>query len=241
MKQIIGFATQFYTLWNYSQEKTFTTDSYGNHHCTGVKHIYEYVKNISKSIEKVNSLYPNVIIDDSLRGKTHSFDRFEKRALPENIFWGGKYAGKLVDEILVSDFQYCLWSAENYGGKTSQYIKNHPTYLAYVEAQDKDRLQKINDAQLVKVGDVVELEFTRNGYNLTDDSKGCTTDAVLGDTKIICFCSGAKVVGGLYPYLMPEINGKVQKTKGKKIVVTVLEVLATDIENDIIYQRIKIK
>lgn len=240
MKQIIGFATQFYTLWNYNQERTYQTDAYGNHHCTGIKHIYSYIKNISTDLEKVKSLYPNLIIDETVKGKTNSFDYYVKQDLPENIFWGGKYRGKLVDEIMVSDFQYCLWSASNYGGKTSQYIQSHPIYLAYIEAEEKAKQTEIEKAQTLKVGDVVELEFIRNGYNADDDYTECWTEANLGDTVIKVLCGGVKAVSGMYPYLMPIVNGKAQKTKGKKIEVKVLEVFNTFNYGGQIEQQIRI-
>lgn len=227
MKQIIGFATQFYTLWDYSQEPTYQTDAYGNHHCTGAKHIYSYIKNISTDLEKAKALYPELTIDETLKGKTSSFEYYSKQDLPSNYFWGGKYKGKLVDEIMVSDFQYCLWSASNYGGKTSDYIKAHPIYLAHIEAEEKANKAEIENAQTVKAGDVVELKFVRNGYNSDDTYTECWTEAHFGDTILKVLCGGVKPVFGMYPYLMPVVNGKAQKTKGKTIEVKVLEVFNT--------------
>jgi hypothetical protein len=40
---------------------------------------------------------------------------------------------------------------------------------------------------------------------------------------------------------MPQINGKAQKTKGKKITVTVIEVLETSIHAGDVKQFIKVK
>jgi ribosomal protein S17 len=257
MKQIIGFATKFYTLWHYEAIPQYRTDSYGTHHQIGVQHNYYYCKNISTDLDKVKSLYPNVAIDKGLKGTT-SFTENEKLDLPNNYFWAGKYAGRLIDEIMVSDFQYCLWSASNYGGKTSEYIEAHPIYLAHFEAIEKAKQTKIENAQTVKVGDIVELEFTRNGFNpwysdggkidridSTDEYPAsmydrCITEAKLGDTVITVQCSGAKYVGGMYPYIMPSIDGKVQKTKGKNITVKVLEVLNTTVYGNIVHQQIKI-
>ncbi len=236
MKQIIGFATQFYTLWNYEAVTQYKTDSYGNHHQTGIEHKYYYIKNVSTDLNKVKALFPNVEIDTELRG-TSSFTRNEKIDLPENYFWYGKYAGKLIDEILDRDFDYCLWSAENYN---MPYITNHPKYIAYFEAIEQKKRLDIEKAQTVKVGDVVELEFVRNGYNPDDEYKGCWTEARLGETEIAVFCSGVRLVEGRYPYLMPLINGKAQKTKGKKIEVKVTEVYNTEICGGIVKQQIRV-
>ena len=236
MKKIIGFATQFYTLWDYEAVPQYKTDSYGNHHQTGVNHNYYYIKNVSTDIDKVKTLFPSVEIDTELRG-TSSFTRNEKLDLPENYFWGGKYAGKLIDDILEVDFKYCLWSAENYN---MPYITNHPKYIAHFEAIAKAEQAEINSKELLKVGDVVELEFTRNGYNADKEYTECWTEANYNDVEIAVNCNGVKPVSGMYPYLMPVINGKAQKTKGKKLTVTVMEVLETNIYAGVVKQFIKV-
>ena len=234
--KIIGFATQFYTLWDYEAIPQYKTDSYGNHHQIGIVHNYCYCKNISTDLEKVKSMYPNITIDNGLRG-TKSFTRSEAINLPNNYFWYGKYAGKLIDEIIESDFGYCLWSAENYN---MPYILSHPKYLAHFKAIEEQKQLEINMAQTVKVGDVIELEFVRNGYNADDKYTECWADAILGDTVLNVLCSGVKLVNGMYPYLMPVINGKAQKTKGKMVQVKVLEVFSTLNYSGKIEQKIKI-
>ena len=236
MKKIIGFATQFYTLWDYEAVPQYKTDSYGNHHQTGVNHNYYYIKNVSTDIDKVKALFPNVEIDTELRG-TNSFTHNEKLDLPENYFWGGKYAGKLIDEIMEIDFKYCLWSSENYN---MPYITNHPKYIAHFEAIEQAEQAEINSKDLLKVGDVVELEFTRNGYNADDEYTECWTEAKYNDVEVAINCTGVKPISGIYPYLMPVINGKAQKTKGKKLTVTVMEVLETNIYKGVVKQFIKI-
>jgi len=236
MKKIIGFATQFYTLWDYEAIPQYKTDSYGNHHQTGVNHNYYYIKNVSTDIDKVKTLFPSIEIDTELRG-TSSFTRNEKLDLPENYFWGGKYAGKLIDDILEIDFKYCLWSAENYN---MAYITNHPKYIAHFEAIEKAKQDEINSKNLLKAGDIVELEFTRNGYNADDEYTECWTEANYNDVEVAVNCNGVKLVSGMYPYLMPVVNGKAQKTKGKKITVTVLEVLKTGIYYGYVKQFIKV-
>jgi hypothetical protein len=236
MKKIIGFATQFYTIWDYEAVPQYKTDSYGNHHQTGVNHNYYYIKNVSTDIDKVKALFPNVEIDTELRG-TSSFTRNEKLDLPENYFWGGKYAGKLIDDILEIDFKYCLWSAENYN---MPYITNHPKYIAHFEAIAKAEQAEINSKELLKVGDVVELEFITNGYNADEEYTECWTEANYNDVEVVVNCNGVKPVSGMYPYLMPVINGKTQKTKGKKLTVTIIEVLETNIYAGVVKQFIKV-
>lgn len=236
MKKVIGFASQFYTLWNYEAVIQYKSDSYGNYHPIGIDHKYYYIKNISTNLDKVKNLYSDIQIDPSLRG-TNTFIKKEKLNLPNNYFWGGKYAGVLIDEILESDFQYCLWAAENYN---IDYITSHPKYIAYFQNIENEKKLMIEQAQTVKVGDVVELEFTSNGYNADDMYTECWAKAILGDTEIYVNCNGVKHVKGRYPYLMPMINGKTKKTKGKKISVIVTEVLNTSIYNGVVKQSIKV-
>ena len=119
-------------------------------------------------------------------------------------------------------------------------IINHPKYIAHFEAIAKAEQAEINSKELLKIGDVVELEFTRNGYNADDEYTECWTEANYNDVKVAINCNGVKPVSGMYPYLMPVINGKAQKTKGKKLTVTVLEVLTTRIYNGVVTQVIKI-
>jgi len=128
MKKVIGFAKQFYTLWDYEAVPRFITDSYGKHHQTGVNHNYYYIKNVSIDLNKVKALYPDIEIDNELRGMS-SFTRNEKLDLPPYYFWNGKYAGRLIDEIMETDFQYCLWCVKNYN---MSYIINHPKYVAHI-------------------------------------------------------------------------------------------------------------
>lgn len=55
----IGFANKFYTLWMVYERKYSKT--------------YVYVKNISFSKEKAQTLYPNATFNEELRGKTQTF------------------------------------------------------------------------------------------------------------------------------------------------------------------------
>lgn len=235
--QIIGFAKTYYTLWDYTQEPQYILDAYGKHHKVGVTHRYNYIKNVSTDIKKVRSLYPDIEIDTELRG-TSSFFTSEKLDLPETYFWGGKYKGQLIEEIMEKDFDYCLWAVRNYN---LPYIEKHPLYIAHMEAIEKAKQDKITDAGTLKSGDVVEITFNSNGYNANDDYTTCWTVAIYNDIKLNVECKGAHPVKGIYPYLMPIINGKAQRTKNKTIQVTVDTVYKTDVWLNDVVQTISIK
>lgn len=98
MSHIIGFANKFYTLWDYQKEVHYSTTADYKHVATGVTHKYFYIKNISTDIDKVKSLYPNVGIDDSLKGKVRSWEHREKIDYPTEYFPYGRLEGELIME-----------------------------------------------------------------------------------------------------------------------------------------------
>ncbi len=229
MKNVIGFAGQFYTLWDYETETTYVTDAYGQHWPSQSYTKYFYVKNISTDLDKVQKLYPDLSIDEGLKGRYSSWEKRDPIEKPDGYFWFGKYCGKLIDEILVSDIGYCLWCvANNENKRESLYIQAAPLYIAAKAQIEAENRVRIEESGIVPVG-LVELEFTTNGRNYHPDF-GCTAYAIYGDTEVIVAFPNAKQVLGRYPYIMPEVNGKLKKTKGKKFTVNVVSVTEPKIE-----------
>jgi hypothetical protein len=72
----IGYATQYYTLWDYRVDEDWATNANGGHYLRGHKHIYSYIKNISKDEAKVKMLYPEIVPSMDLFGKTASWERY---------------------------------------------------------------------------------------------------------------------------------------------------------------------
>jgi hypothetical protein len=241
MKQIIGFGTQFYTLWNYETENQYRADAYGKKHQIGILHNFYYLKNISKDLVKVKELYPNVQIDEQLRGKTSSFSWEESLGLPEGYFWFGKHIGELINKVIESDFEYCLWYAENYNNTTSKSIEENPKYISFLDSKNQEKIDLLASAKLLKVGDLVQLEFLTNGYNANKKLTECWIMASYEGFTVRAVTNGVKKVNGLYPYLMPIINGRAVKTKNKTIEVEVIEVISTTADFNEIQQLVKIK
>jgi len=261
--QLIGFANTFYTLWDYRTETTYVTDSYGKHHASGSRTHYFFRKNVSTDLDKVKRLHPDLSIDDSLRGKTSSWDSVGRIDLPNNIFWFGKYYGRMVDEILASDMGYCEWVVRNNSCPQTEYIIAHEIYKRHIAKIEAIRQETLNEANPLKVGDEIELEFISNGFmtmkkhpndaNMTyeeyyawessEESKQCVAKATKDGSDIVFYVSvpDYKRVNGRFPYIMPSINGKCQKTKGKRFVVKVYEVSEPYMDNwNNILQSIKI-
>lgn len=217
---VIGFATEFYTLWSFTEEVQYVTDAYGNHHAVGKKTKFYYIKNISTELDKVKKLYPSLRIDDDLRGQVKYFERFSASDFPAEYFWKGKYRGYKVDEIIEQDFNYCLWYCENINDDISEQIKNSEKYISHIAENKKQHDDAIKSAGRLNAGDEIELEFISNGFNLDETTGLCWAKARHGELDVYVQVP-CKPVGGMYPYLMPIINGKAQRTKNKTIKVTV--------------------
>jgi len=120
--KLIGFANKFYTLWSYSEEplyRTINTESYQY----GIKQNYNYIKNISFDLDKVKELYPDVKIDEELKGKSQSWSKEPKFEYPDKYFHFGKYESQLISEC--KDQSYLIWYFETgVYGERYEIVKN---------------------------------------------------------------------------------------------------------------------
>lgn len=107
MPQIIGFGGKFYTLWTYNNINNYYVDSYGNSYCTGGVTHYYYLKNISTDLEKVKELYPDLSINDELKGRYGSWEKAIKIELPAHLFPQGFWEEGNI--IMESDNTTALW------------------------------------------------------------------------------------------------------------------------------------
>lgn len=103
-KKLIGFATEYFTLWNLAEIKRFE-DINGIHTHVSTDWKYTYIQNLSKSekqaIEKFKEKYNHEPeIDETLRGQTTSFTKTEMMMMPYTVFPFGKLQ---MVEILSTD------------------------------------------------------------------------------------------------------------------------------------------
>lgn len=94
MALAIGFATEYYTLWDICSEKQYDSRGF----MTGTKHHFWYQKNISKDVKKVEEQYPGIEINMDLRGISRSFERFERVEYPVDCFSFGIKSGVPIME-----------------------------------------------------------------------------------------------------------------------------------------------
>ena len=221
---VIGFATQFYTLW----EKNEYTRSEG---CKITE--YRFIKNVSTDVDKVKALYPDVEIDMGLKG-SHSFVVYEKKEfvkVPNDCFQFGKYKGEKIDDSCGSD--YLAWYYQSAYDETEDGLANAECVRAVLEPRGysfdgkfcydpestkyrAERKKAIAEAkERVKSGNVdfiAEKNLNYEGYIIAD-----YIGYEFENFKVLYYAG--------YEYGLPTLNGKGKKIKGKKVVVTDYEVL----------------
>ena len=102
MAQVIGFATEFYTLWSYEVVDQYSSNDVVNGVAPmviGQRIYYTYHKNISTDLTKVKAKYPELEIDEELRGRHSSFWRSIKVIPETGLMSFGMYAGWRVENM----------------------------------------------------------------------------------------------------------------------------------------------
>lgn len=103
-KYIIGFATKHHTLW------TMEVSLFKESGKTTIKTRYEFIQNLGYDYDKVREKYPDLEFDETLRGKSTSFETV-KHEYDDDVFHCGKYAGKKIAEC--TDESYLAWWFNN--------------------------------------------------------------------------------------------------------------------------------
>lgn len=223
MAKLIGFATQYYTLWEHYAAPQYQTDANGNHVQVCTIHHYTYIKNISKDKDAAMAAYPGAELDESLRGHSNSFQRTEWVKHPYTHFTFGKHYGRSLEDVLATDPSYLVWASENCKPLVQDAIIALPGFQEAKANHERLQAMELGKAPALAPGQEVEVEFTSNGFNYDPVTGECSAKATYQDTVLYVNIPGAKEVRGMYPYIMPAINGKAQKTKGKKLQVKVLK------------------
>ena len=153
MKQIIGFTNVYYTLWRYETES--------NEHYELTK--YYYVKNVSKDLDKVKQLYPDLEIDTELKG--HSYFEVKNEIKKETYHKDykiefGKYRGLSMEQIFIDDPDYLVWLyKETYSAIILQVLNDYDEFQNYIKIKKQKEDNKFKNSFQFKEGEEIELNI----------------------------------------------------------------------------------
>lgn len=236
MATAIGFATQFYTLWDIQKEELFSTTITPRgevHSPAGFRYICTYIKNISTDIDKVKKIYPDLDINEDLRGMSRSFDYIKgdgpKVTYAPELFSRGYSKGQVISEC--EDLKVLKWGFENEGDAQriaiiEKTILDKFSLIHYrgswmpKEQVDilEDRIQKAKKFS-------EDAEFSAQTFTFTAlknlDAHG-SIFVELPDLRITIYFPEYKVLEYAgFEYGLPTIKGVGKKIKGKDLEVTV--------------------
>lgn len=226
--KLIGFANQYYTLWEYSREVTT-----GRNGVRYIKEQYTYLKNISKDLNKVTTLYPNIQPDPDLKGHTKSWGR-ERVEYPDNVFRFGRYEGRRFDEV--TDYSYMSWYFEQTCRSAQELLKpilegqGYHIYINCLGSYDimtpKEYQEKLEwERDRAEMRRAIMEAFEAGELVLFIDSNpngdGEWVEQRSGMT--IQFDEVAERDYQGWTYYLPVLNGKAKRVKNKSIKITEAE------------------
>jgi len=161
-QKLIGFATEFFTLWSLVEIKRFDTiNDVVTHVSTDWK--YTYIQNLSKSEEEAIRKFKERFnyepqIDECLRGQTSSFTRNEVMLFPYTVFPFGKCQ---LMEIMKSDD---VWQLDR--------VLSGPGALGHVKEFNTLKVLKrrvLARKRLIELGEIIKYKHTGDKW---DDIEG---------------------------------------------------------------------
>lgn len=162
VRKLIGFATEYYTLWNEITIEHFK-DINGVWTQTGTTIKYNYIQNLSKDensalakfAEKFNVNIEDIEVDESLRGiPSRSFEKYIKRELPFNVFPWGRF---MFFPIMECDDIYQLkrvYSGEGAIGGSDEFETSIPM-----------RRRALARRRLIQLGELIKQDWMDKQWN----------------------------------------------------------------------------
>lgn len=222
MNYIIGFAYQYYTLWEH--EKVVKTLKNGRRL---IKETYKYVKNISKDKGKAFASYPNATYDENLKGQTSSFSKDEIIWDSIDVFRFGKYMFQKIEDV--NDLKYTAWYAEHtfpedhwnflkeYLQKNGYEVRETEYRIEILSPEDLEEERKHKEAveklhEHLKAMKPIVAHITENPNDRGE---------VLNGENMLCliFPSVRENTYDGYTYYLPILNGKQKRIKNKTIII----------------------
>lgn len=143
---IIGFAKKQYHLWSTVDEIIYITDIHGVQWPSHTTTLYTYHNPISEDLNTTKELYPTLVIENELKGKSHSFSINRKDDLSPRLIKFKKYKGYTLTEIAQFDIAYLVW-LEKYtrNKKTKKLISKLPEFTKYKIDLEVETARKYNE------------------------------------------------------------------------------------------------
>lgn len=220
---VIGFATQFYTLWEKNEHTKPEIGKFTE---------YRFIKNVSTDLDKVKALYPDVEIDMGLKG-SRSFVVYDKEFVkePNDCFQFGRYKGQKIEGSC--DYDYLVWYYQSVYCETEDALANveyvkaileplgysfrgrycyDPETTKYLAERDKAIAEAMERVKSGDVDFIAEKNLDYEGRITANE-----IDYEFESYKVLSYAG--------YEYGLPTLKGKGKKIKGKKVVVTDFEVM----------------
>jgi len=234
----IGFAEKFYTLWDVTSEDIYSTTISANgesHAKSGERVICTYIKNVSTDLDKVKSVYPDLPINEDLRGMSRSFEYLtgeKKIEYADDVFALGYNKGYAI--ALCNSIRDLKWALENESGSDRRTnIKNQMISLGMVEAYD---VMYDNQEQADKAVELINERAARqmNADNIFDTMANGGTLEVTFEKNLDEYGRYYDKSNGLrfefknykvmsykgFDYALPSVDGKGKKIKGQTLSLT---------------------
>jgi hypothetical protein len=233
----IGFATQYYTLWDIETTpiySTIVTAGGEQHFKSGENHRCTYYKNISTDIEKVKALYPDVPIMEDLRGKSRDFEyqtgRNKYIEYAPDVFQIGRNQGEAISSI--DDKSSLVWSFDKESNEERlQNIEKQLNKIGYFKSANghswlTTEQKEEEDSALNSIEDTFK-KFINGGTITINPTKNLDGMGMITIDKIKFFFPEYKLMSyGGFVYSLPTIKGIGKKIKGKTLELNVKTAMA---------------
>jgi hypothetical protein len=216
-----------YTLWDKTviNCKNYTSES------------YTFLKNVSKSLDKVKELYPGLTVDESLRGNVRIERMVYKPSEDVDKFNYGKYKGELLTSV--NDINYLIWYLNGNNGNDAQIewakenlesVRFYDGWFRTIEEYNKIMEQK---AKAETLFNKIKAEKSITCTAVSNIMGGEFLYVEYGDVKdfdiVVKFTGESRrfTYNG-YEYYLPVVGGKAKRIKNKSIKVVIDDIKITE-------------
>lgn len=219
----IGFTNKFYTLWEITEQETFSTSPYtGKPYVSSVRTYYHFIQNLSFDFERAKTKAGITDYDPTLKGKKSWYTPYKYIPCPiedmgndTKIFFG-KYSGKTLGEIFVSDRNYFDWLINNTNNPELGIIMNA---LPLLKNERLNKLAILEESISFSEGEeTIEFDIHKNLQPLGNGKYFINIEVEKDYTvKIIFPYAKEQYYAGFEFYLPLDSKGKAKRIKGKTV------------------------